>query len=253
VALTWSAPGDDGWNNALSSGTYRIDYATYTKIWSSGDYKIEIATENVSPGDSQTLTVTGLTGGVSYYFRIWTADENSNWSEVSNASTACIVKIIGISVSPSAYDYGGLAVSSCVVNTTTITVRNDGNLYETYSIFSSSASNSGGGTGWTIDAVNPQTPGNNLFSLSAGFYEVKPSTDSFNTEAAESNKEDALLETTQEATGTKFSIAGAQTQTGAVVPKTETRNLWLLLKTPTEVSTRAEKTITVTITAEESP
>jgi len=115
-------------------------------------------------------------------------------------------------------------------------------------MFSSSASNEGGGTGWTIDPENPQTQGTNIFSLSAGFHPVQPSTDTFNTSTG---KEDALLGTTQAATDTKFSIDG--TQTGVAVAKTETRNLWLLLKTPTEVSTKAEKTIRVTITAGESP
>ncbi|MBU3954896.1 fibronectin type III domain-containing protein, partial [bacterium] len=265
VSLSWIAPGDDGTTGAITGGQWKIRYSTISTVdwtttsagWTDYDDKYELLIDTSCAALSEhAKTLTGLHGGVTYYFRIWTRDEATginapgNWSSISNGSTATVVKIIGISVYPSAYGYGGLAVSSCVVNTATITVTNDGNVYETYSIFSSSASNAGGGTGWTIDAVNPQTPGNNIFSLSAGFYAVQPSTDSFNSEAG--NKEDALLGDIQEATDTKFSITGAQTQTGVNVPKTETRNLWLLLKTPTEVSTRAEKTITVTITAGES-
>ncbi|MFH1353143.1 MAG: hypothetical protein ABIH68_06195, partial [bacterium] len=232
-----------------------VDWTTASSEWTDFDDKYELFfdTTSVSPLSGQTQNITGLHGNVTYYFRLWTRDEDTganspgNWSLVSNASTVTVTAVLGISIFPGTYDYGSIDVSSAVVNGTTITVTNLGNITETYSLESSSAVNAGGGTGWTINPANPETPGSNIFSLSAGFYGVRPSTDSFNTEVSE--KEDALLETTLTCTTTDFSIAGAQTQTGANVPKSSPRNIWFLLKTPTETSTRNEKTITVTITA----
>ncbi len=88
VKLNWLSPGDDGTSGNLT-GKFRIDYATYTKAWNYSNYEIEISTSNLSPLTSNLYIVTGLDGGVTYYFRIWAADEIPNWSSVSNGATAC--------------------------------------------------------------------------------------------------------------------------------------------------------------------
>ena len=54
----------------------------------------------------------------------------------------------------------------------------------------------------------------------------------------------------QTCTTAQFSIDN--TESGKGVLKTEQRNIWFMIKTPTSVSTTAQKTATVTISAEES-
>jgi len=89
IDLSWTAPGDDGWDGMISSGTYRIKHSTDSAYsWDYNDYDIAISTSNVYPGNSQYHTVTGLDEGTSYYFRIWTADDANNWSEISNGATS---------------------------------------------------------------------------------------------------------------------------------------------------------------------
>ncbi|MCD6422929.1 MAG: fibronectin type III domain-containing protein, partial [Elusimicrobia bacterium] len=242
VKLTWIAPGDDGTVGNLT-GKFRIDYATYTKSWNYNTYQIEISTSNLSPLTSNLYTLTGLHGGVTYYFRIWTRDEDTganspgNWSLISNASTACVVKVIGISVSTNTYNFGEISVSSQAVSTTTIIVTNTGNITETYSIKGSSAI--GGTTPWTLSS----SPGHNQYCLYAAFHNVQPSTSSFKTD-------DLLTYSLQTCTTAQFSIDN--TESGKGVLKTEQRNIWFMIKTPTSVSTTAQKTATVTISAEES-
>ncbi len=242
VKLSWIAPGDDGTAGNLT-GKFRIDYATYTKSWNYNTYQIEISTSNLSPLTSNLYTLTGLHGGVTYYFRIWTRDEDTganspgNWSLISNASTACVVKVIGISVSTNTYNFGEISVSSQAVSTTTIIVTNTGNITETYSIKGSSAI--GGTTPWTLSS----SPGHNQYCLYAAFHNVQPSTSSFKTD-------DLLTYSLQTCTTAQFSIDN--TESGKGVLKTEQRNIWFMIKTPTSVSTTAQKTATVTISAEES-
>jgi hypothetical protein len=98
IDLIWTSPGDDASTNPLNPGTYRIFYST-----SSGDLsgllvsttstasrnRLDISTSSVSPGTSQYLTLSGLIkNGATYYFRIYTADEGSNWSAISYGATA---------------------------------------------------------------------------------------------------------------------------------------------------------------------
>ncbi|MFC2061570.1 DUF2341 domain-containing protein [Elusimicrobiota bacterium] len=87
IDLVWSAPGDDGWENNIETGTYRIDYATYVKVWDYSDYEIEITTHDVIPEEAQDYRIGGIIEGPTYYFRIWTKDYVGNWSEISNGAT----------------------------------------------------------------------------------------------------------------------------------------------------------------------
>ncbi|MEN3013928.1 MAG: hypothetical protein ABDH23_04855, partial [Endomicrobiia bacterium] len=98
ISLTWIAPGDDGDTGGITGGKYRIRYSTFitdaadfwtTGTWTDFQNKYEIEwTTNTSPSASQARLLTGLRAGVTYYIRIWTADEIPNWSSISNAATA---------------------------------------------------------------------------------------------------------------------------------------------------------------------
>ena len=87
VKLSWLSPGDDGTVGQVVSGEWRVDYSTYNKEWNVSEYRIKIST-SFQPLTTHNLLLTGLTGGVTHYFRIWTADEIPNWSPVSNGATA---------------------------------------------------------------------------------------------------------------------------------------------------------------------
>ncbi|MBK8871068.1 MAG: hypothetical protein IPN19_08455 [Elusimicrobia bacterium] len=90
IDLSWASAGDDGALNNLT-GTYRVQYATYTVDWSTSSTPtdattVTISTTNVVPGSAETYTATGLTAGLTYYFVLWSGDEVPNWSEVSNTA-----------------------------------------------------------------------------------------------------------------------------------------------------------------------
>ncbi|HUW22695.1 MAG TPA: T9SS type B sorting domain-containing protein [bacterium] len=92
IRLTWTAPGDDDWNNPINGGQYNIQFSSnYTVSWSTADAQIKNLSYAVNPGDPQSRIVDqtdGLVPGTTYYFRLWTADEASNWSGLSNGATA---------------------------------------------------------------------------------------------------------------------------------------------------------------------
>lgn|GEM_PF-651483 len=84
VTLHWTAPGDDGF---IGQATYYdIRYATFVIT----DANFSTATETYGEpppsmsGQPDSFTVTGLANGTLYYFALKTADEDSNWSLISN-------------------------------------------------------------------------------------------------------------------------------------------------------------------------
>ncbi len=97
VILNWTATGDDGSVGNIINGKYRIAYSTYTNgtdsFWETGTwtdkenkYKFEFST-NVVARSKQSYIVNGLRGSVTYYFKIWIADESNNFSTISNTAT----------------------------------------------------------------------------------------------------------------------------------------------------------------------
>jgi hypothetical protein len=89
--LAWTSAGDDGMIGNLT-GNYRIQYATYTATWSTSSTPtnattVTLATTTQSPGSAQGYTATGLTGGLTYYFVLWSGDEVPNWSTISNTTS----------------------------------------------------------------------------------------------------------------------------------------------------------------------
>ncbi len=93
IKLTWSAPGDDGWDNYnvnWGTGEYRIQYSSDSLAsisWSTASYQVSITTHDVISGDNQKLTITGLIDDTLYNFRLWTRDEMNNWSDYTAVSS----------------------------------------------------------------------------------------------------------------------------------------------------------------------
>ena len=84
IRLKWTAPGDDG--NQGRAASYILRYST-TQItdsnWSSAT-QVSNMVSPVSAGSAQSMIVTSLSQGATYYFAIKTSDEVPNTSALSN-------------------------------------------------------------------------------------------------------------------------------------------------------------------------
>ena len=90
IKLEWESPGDDDWSNALDSGSqYKIQYATYNISWDRTNAQITISTSGTNPHTVVSKIIT-LAQETTYYFRIWTADEVPNWSDISYGATVWV-------------------------------------------------------------------------------------------------------------------------------------------------------------------
>lgn len=87
IDLSWTAPGDDG--NSGTAASYDIRYSTEPISEQNWDLAIQITGEPTpaQAGSSQSMTVSGLVSGTTYYFAIKTSDEASNISGLSNIAS----------------------------------------------------------------------------------------------------------------------------------------------------------------------
>ena len=144
--------------------------------------------------------------------------------------TVTISQTIGVEITESAYDFGTLSSGATAVSTSWLTVTNTGTgINETYSLSCSDTAD------WTCGS----SPGNEIFVLSAKFNSISPASFGAN---------DILSTTPVAADGTLF----AGDETGADVPHTEVRHLWLQLQTPTTTASSAQQSTVLTITASAS-
>lgn len=83
VTLTWTAPGD-----SLSgiASFYDLRYSTNPISETMWPFAVEVGNLPLpgAPGTQQSITIDGLTSGVTYYFAIRSADAYGNWSGLSN-------------------------------------------------------------------------------------------------------------------------------------------------------------------------
>jgi hypothetical protein len=91
IALSWTAPGDDGTTGTASE--YDIRYSLNPINGSNWGSAMQVNGEpSPSPaGTSESLTVTNLSPGADYYFAIRTSDEVPNWSDLSNVANQSTV------------------------------------------------------------------------------------------------------------------------------------------------------------------
>ena len=84
VVVSWTSPGDDGAIGTASTYDLRVSEAAIT----SGNFAQALAVPGLPAprvsGSAQKVTVHGLTPGHTYYFAIRTADNQGNWSLLSN-------------------------------------------------------------------------------------------------------------------------------------------------------------------------
>lgn len=101
IDLHWTAPGDDGVVGTATA--YRVRYATAAITaanWESATTVSEVPVPQ-SAGASESMTLSGLTVGQTYYFAVRAVDEQGNLGALSNSPAAAIT---GDITPPSAID-----------------------------------------------------------------------------------------------------------------------------------------------------
>lgn len=245
VRLVWTAPGDDGYYSQLPAGSkYAIQRSTWAGVSfsTSSIDAVYVSTYTVNPGDYQAYNLTSLQQGVTYYVRMWTADERVNWSSVSNSSTAYATwVIIGVTLPTTYYHFGTVGTGVSTDTNKAAIVRNTGNVYQSYSLRATNSDDFALGT-----AV-----GENTVILRSAFHATRPgSLAAFDTNSNILGLTDVL------STGSVFTIDGSHRGVGVdpfpSISSEKDRNLWFKLSTPIAVSTTNYQSIYITITGEES-
>ena len=159
-------------------------------------------------------------------------NNNSNW---------IFGTIISISISPSGYDFGTVLKNSTNVSASSITVTNDGNVNERYSLHLAAP------TGWFC--VTDTAPGIEEFRFCGNFQTATAQSSHFDIGGTFS---DAIYTTSRVcSTGDFAKDNEGEGAKGYNVPQGEDRYLWFRFESPTSTGLTTQQTITVTITAEQ--
>lgn len=245
IILTWTAPGDNIYSGALSPGSqYAIQRSTWSDVvFSTGSADtVFVSTANITPGTLQTYNLTSLQEGVTYYVRVWTADEAPSWSGLSNSSTTWATWVmLSLTVPNTWFSYGSIPTSISTDTYKAAVITNTGNVYQTYSLRGTADG----------DYSLAASPGENSFALRPAFNPTRPGA------LGDFDLRDNILSLSDElSSGSKFTINGSYT--GAWVdpfpsiPGDKDRNLWFRLSTPLAISTTEYQNIFITITTQES-
>ncbi|HAH08158.1 MAG TPA: hypothetical protein DCM05_16810 [Elusimicrobia bacterium] len=85
LRLDWLSAGDDGASGVLPAGSaFFVQRATFPSVeWSTAAAQLSLSTSGVAAGQPVSLAFSGLNGGTTFYFRVWTQDEAGNVSPPS--------------------------------------------------------------------------------------------------------------------------------------------------------------------------
>jgi len=161
VVLNWTATGDDELFGSIIGGQYHIDYSTDSStLFDNTTWQVQIGT-NTNPGNAQTYTLTGLTVDNTYFFRIFTADEVPNWSDLSNG-TSVYVSSPAAQPEPGSPSISTVFVTSMTMNWTSVSSE-QGYVVEAstksdfFPIFSTTETTNGAATSLTVLSLNANT------------------------------------------------------------------------------------------------
>jgi hypothetical protein len=150
---------------------------------------------------------------------------------------------LSISIDSSSYDFGSVFEASTNVATSSITVTNNGNVAERYSLQLSAPA------GWT--AVTDTAPGAEEFRFCGNFQTATAQSSHFVIGVSSSDAIGTAMRVSSNADFGKDNEGEAAK--GYNVPVSEERYLWFRFEAPTSTVLTSQQTITVTITAEEQP
>ena len=174
-------------------------------------------------------------------FNIADIDGTIGYSPIYNVKIANT--ILSLSINSSSYDFGTVLKNSTNVATSSITVSNNGNVNERYSL------NLASPAGWTY--VTDTAPGVEEFRMCGNFQTATAQASHFVIAVSSSD----AIGTTQRvcSTGDFSKDDEGETAKGYNVPSGQDRHLWFRFESPTSTSLTTQQTITVTVTAEQQP
>ncbi len=263
ILLHWTAPGENGWNGEITDGRYKIRWSTidlstdgWQDDWDEGTafwtddydnrYSLDFATTTEGPYEKHSKIIENLCGGVTYYFRIWTRDSDSRWSDISNAATTTVTKVLSIEIAPPAeYDFGSIGLGKSTTSLSSLDIVNAGNIPVDYRLKISSVSFDDNRQ--SLWKPTTTAAGHDLFIFYSVFHGTGASTVDFDVD-------DVVVGEYRVSSGTRFTVEGAgepYKQTGAAVAKQDERNLWLKIDMPVTLSATGRKKITLRIEAKE--
>jgi hypothetical protein len=88
IALTWTAPGDNGTDGTAAAYDIRYSDALITEANFDSATQAGNAPAPTAGGTTQTFSITGLAQGTTYFVALKAADDASNWSGLSNVINA---------------------------------------------------------------------------------------------------------------------------------------------------------------------
>ncbi|MDI6704472.1 MAG: hypothetical protein QME40_07370 [bacterium] len=163
-------------------------------------------------------------------------------AESGTIDVTVTIQNISVSIDPASYDFGAVALGSKSQSTTAITVTNDGNVNEDYSLNLTNPSP----PSWTA-MTTTGAPGAEKYTLEAAF--DADGTIAWGNDQATPNDNHILTTTITACTASKY----AGDQTGVNVPANGARTLYLRFWAPSSTGIFTQQTIPVTVTAAKSP
>ena len=112
----WTATGDDGNAGTLGQGWFAINYSTFPEAaFSTAAAQVLISTAGVAPGAAQRHLISGLLPGVTYYLKVWAADEAGLWSGPSPVATSRAGISLADSIAGNVWTPSGQGVTGVIV------------------------------------------------------------------------------------------------------------------------------------------
>ena len=269
VKLTWTAPWKD--DGTLSSGTYVVRYSTISNFNSEESFEESNTTITwtasfipQSPGTGESLTLTGLIQGVTYYIAIKTRDSAGNQSRLSNvwgsSNTAYAqVQILSISVSPTILD-GTTVQADTLFNTnaTPIVIVSSSNVLVNYKLKCSSFSQP---SNWYVTGSTPTD--NTHYRFLGLFNTAQPADTDFNVniDTITDIEQISGSDTNGRYGGDVFGVNVSSYPAAGGIPgpnqtlSDRTRKLWISFTPPSSSSSisASPQTMSITIIAEQQP
>ncbi|MBI4676746.1 MAG: hypothetical protein HY748_04115 [Elusimicrobia bacterium] len=88
LALSWTAPGEDGQTGAILGGRYLIQHEVDQSASFAPAAALVVFATSTAPGRIERYVLTGAIGNTTNYLRLWTQDTGGAMSGISNGATA---------------------------------------------------------------------------------------------------------------------------------------------------------------------